>query len=70
MGLYEKLGNCHPKLSRGLVWCRSCGRKQKVIAAACIAHGWPKCCGQTMTIDSPEERGEPLPTPTTEAAHE
>ena len=21
-----------------------------------FAHGWPKCCGATMTTDSPEER--------------
>ena len=39
----------------GYVWCRECGRKQKVDYAKCYAEGWPKCCGYTMTIDEPEE---------------
>lgn len=50
------LATCHPKLSRGMVWCRTCGRSQKVDSAGALANGWPKCCGETMTIDSPEER--------------
>ena len=28
------------------------------ISGECMRYGWPKCCGHTMTIDSPEERGE------------
>jgi hypothetical protein len=28
----------------------------KVNSSTCMAGGWPKCCGYTMTIDSPEER--------------
>jgi hypothetical protein len=39
-----------------MVWCRICGRSQRVDAAQSLASGWPKCCGHTMTIDSPEER--------------
>ena len=54
--LYAKLGKCHPKLSRGLAWCTSCGRRIQVKSSECFRDGWPKCCGQTMTIDSPEER--------------
>lgn len=50
------------KLSRGLVWCKFCGKEQKVDSAHCLGHGWPKCCGETMTIDSPEERKK-LTTP-------
>lgn len=45
-----------PQLARGLVWCTKCGRKQIVKAGYCLRYGWPKCCGYTMTIDSPEER--------------
>lgn len=62
---YEKLGNVHPKLSRGQVWCYECGRTQKVNSGYAMRYGWPKCCGYTMSIDSPEERAaiksEPMP---------
>ena len=40
-------------LKRGMVWCRTCGRSQSVDSADCLQHGWPKCCGCTMTIDHP-----------------
>lgn len=55
-GLHDKIAGCHPKLSRGQVWCRTCGTTQMVNAPDALRHGWPRCCGQTMTIDSPEER--------------
>lgn len=55
-GLYERIAQSHPKLERDQVWCRKCGFTRKVNSAGALAHGWPKCCGQTMTIDSPEER--------------
>ena len=55
-GLHERLAREHPKLARGRVWCRICGRSRKVDSAECLRTGWPKCCGQTMTIDSPKER--------------
>ncbi len=57
--LYENLATCHPSLSRGQVWCKECGRTQKVDSGQCMQTGWPKCCGYTMTVDSPEER-EPV----------
>lgn len=45
------------RLYRNRVWCVTCGKTRRVDAAVCIAGaGWPMCCGQTMTIDSPEER--------------
>jgi hypothetical protein len=47
-----------PQLKRGIVWCATCGRSQRVNAVAALSGGWPKCCGYTMTIDSPEERAE------------
>jgi Zn finger protein HypA/HybF involved in hydrogenase expression len=45
-----------PQLERGRVWCTTCGRSESVNAAESLRHGWPKCCGYTMTVDSPEER--------------
>ena len=56
--LHEVLAESHPSIKRGRVWCRRCGRSEKVNPAKCLAHGWPKCCGETMTIDAPEERGQ------------
>lgn len=54
--LYTDIRNSDPKLARGQVWCRECGHTQKVDASRCMAEGWPKCCGFTMTIDAPDER--------------
>lgn len=45
-----------PQLRRGRVWCTVCGRTHLVNSGFCMEKGWPKCCGYTMTIDSPEER--------------
>ena len=45
-----------PQLKRGMVWCTTCKRSQRVDAGRCLSKGWPECCGYTMTIDSPEER--------------
>jgi len=54
-GLHDNLARCHPSIARGQVWCRTCGRTQKVDPAECFRNGWPECCGYTMTIDAPEE---------------
>lgn len=54
--LQQTLGNCHPKLARGQVWCRTCGATLRVDSADCFRSGWPECCGETMTIDAPDER--------------
>ncbi len=46
-----------PQFKRGKVWCKTCGREQRLDAVkATLSTGWPKCCGYTMTIDSPEEQ--------------
>ena len=54
--LHETLAKSHPKLQRGRVWCRTCGRTQRLDSANALRTGWPKCCGYTMTIDAPDER--------------
>jgi hypothetical protein len=54
--LHQTLAMCHPGLTRGQVWCRKCGATRKVDSADCLQNGWPKCCGETMTIDSPTEQ--------------
>lgn len=54
--LYKHITNSHPSLVRGQVWCRTCGHTEPVVTADALRRGWPKCCGQTMTIDSPEEQ--------------
>jgi hypothetical protein len=46
-----------PQFKRGIVWCKTCEREQRVNAvSATLGAGWLKCCGYTMTIDSPEEQ--------------
>lgn len=47
-----------PQLRRGQVWCCECGRSMRVNSAQCLSSGWPKCCGYTMTLDSPAERAK------------
>jgi hypothetical protein len=54
--LHEKMASSHPSLSRGQVWCKSCGHTRRVNTPGALANGWPKCCGYTMTIDSPTEQ--------------
>ena len=55
---YDRIARATAKLKRGMVWCKTCGRSQKVNSGECMRYGWPKCCGHTMTIDSLEERKE------------
>ena len=57
MGIYSEWGDI-PKIKRGRVWCKTCGRMERVDGVKCLQNGWPKCCGRTMTIDSPEERAK------------
>lgn len=54
--LLETIATQIPQLARGQVWCRQCGRTRRTDSAESMRHGWPKCCGYTMTIDSPEEQ--------------
>ena len=54
--LHARIAQSHAHLARGRVWCRTCQRSQAVDPVHCLQHGWPSCCGTTMTIDSPEEQ--------------
>lgn len=40
-----------PQLSRGQVWCHSCGDTKLVNSAECLRTGWPVCCGATMALE-------------------
>jgi hypothetical protein len=54
--LHDDLAYSHQSLTRGRVWCRTCGAAMRVDSAHALRYGWPKHCGYTMTIDSPEEQ--------------
>lgn len=56
MSMYDSMAKSHPKMARGQVWCITCGRSALVATADCLRRGWPECCGETMSLDSPEER--------------
>ena len=55
-GIHSRIVDQVPNLARGQVWCLKCGATRKVDSARCLRTGWPKCCGETMTIDDPKER--------------
>ena len=54
MRLHDKLSHAiGPKYNRLL--CDQCGRSQVISQkqmADYLAHGWPKCCAQTMKLTS------------------
>lgn len=54
--LYDEIVSKVPSLQKGMVWCHSCGKSQKVDSAKCLASGWPKHCGSTMSLDKPRGR--------------
>jgi hypothetical protein len=58
MKINEQAGKAHPKLARGRVWCTVCDNTASIQASVALKYGWPKCCGYTMTLDSPDERGK------------
>ena len=61
MSFYEKAVAGSSKLSRGQVWCLTCGRTRRVDSAECLQRDGPKCSacgGYTMSLDSPDERKE------------
>ena len=54
--LHDAIAKQIPQLARGQIWCRQCGKTQRADSLDAIRNGWTKCCGYTMTIDSPEEQ--------------
>jgi len=40
------------------VYCHRCGRTESADAHACLTGGWPRCCGETMSMDPPNEKRE------------
>lgn len=54
--LHKNIVNDVPKLKRGQIWCHKCGHSENINSEVCLRYGWPKHCGETMSIDSPEER--------------
>jgi hypothetical protein len=54
--LYDEITRSHPSLMRGRVWCTRRNGWKEVDATKCLAEGWPRCHGATMTIDSREAR--------------
>ena len=57
-GIQDRIARDVPQLRRGRVWCTVCGHSERVHAGNALRSGWPKHCGYTMTIDSPQERAE------------
>lgn len=55
-GIHDKIAADVPPIRRGQVWCRRCGSTRRAGGADALRNGWPKCCGHTMTIDSPAEQ--------------
>ena len=47
---YKSLSETNPGLKDGIVNCKICWRKEMVDSAHCLRYGWPKCCGQTMSL--------------------
>ena len=56
--LHEAMADSHPALRQGLVRCDTCGREQRVNTAKRLAHGWPECCGYTMTLVKEAKRAD------------
>jgi hypothetical protein len=56
MSIHDAIARDVPEIARGKVWCTQCRRVKLVNGAECLRTGWPVCCGQTMTIDSPQKR--------------
>lgn len=56
MNIHDSIAQAVPQIARGKVWCVACKRMQHVDGADALRHGWPQCCGATMTIDSPQWR--------------
>jgi len=55
-GFYQRTVAKNEKLQSGQVWCHACYKTIVVDSARCLQKGWPKCCGETMSLDIPVNR--------------
>lgn len=46
--MYKDMAKAMPNVVR----CDKCGKEQSVDPAHCLRHGWPLCCGATMSLKS------------------
>lgn len=53
--MFNQMVALSPKLTSGIIWCHVCGNQKSVDSTRCLKQGWPLCCGQTMSLDPPEE---------------
>jgi hypothetical protein len=49
--IHKNIANVVWGKEKGKVHCKECGREVEVNYAECLEHGWPKCCGYTMSLD-------------------
>lgn len=56
--LYDEIATSHPSLMGGRVFCARCKTFRTVDPAKCLQHGWPKCCGATMSINNSKPEGK------------
>lgn len=49
--IHDKLAEAAGLGPRTVVRCRLCGHEETVDGATAMRFGWPKCCGQTMSLD-------------------
>jgi hypothetical protein len=54
-GIHAKIAK-DAGLEHAKVRCKICGKKLIVDGGNCLAHGWPKCCGYTMTLITKKQR--------------
>lgn len=48
-GIHSRMAK-EAKIETARVRCEKCGREQTMDGGDCLAHGWPKCHGYTMTL--------------------
>lgn len=48
-------GTFRPRVRRAHVLCRKCGETGLADGAYALRHGWPKCCGETMSLGAATE---------------
>ena len=55
LGIHQKIADNVAEMVPNFVECDRCGQKQAVDFAKCLRAGWPKCCGETMKLNSPQK---------------